>query len=130
MSGVGFACTSTISENHVMIVHIVDGDHFIFFLFSSPLRFVEGKLFLRVFFRTSLLEASNRIPCFYHLFQGFKEVVVSNNSCFINSSFTAESLTEAEPMVDLGTKTIVWVLLGLFQRFLEYKVQPTKKYKI
>lgn len=34
MSGVGCACTSTFSENHVMIVHIVDGDHFIFFLFS------------------------------------------------------------------------------------------------
>lgn len=90
-----------------------------------PLRFMEGKLFLRVFFRTSHLDASNRIPCFYSLFQGFKEVVVSNNSCFINFSFTVERWTEAEPMVDLGTKTIVWVFLGLFQRFLEYKVQPT-----
>lgn len=114
MSGVGCACTSTISETHVMIVHIVDGDHFIFFLFSrGPLRFVEGILFLRVFFR--------------FLFQVFKEVVVSKNSCFINSSFTAERWTEAEPMVDLENKTVVRVSLGLFQRFLEYKVQPTKK---
>lgn len=129
MSGVGCACTSTISDNHVMIVHIVD--YFIFFLFfkrrRGPLRFVEGELFLRVFFVTSYFEASNRIPCFYSLFQGFKEVVVSNNSCFINSSFTAERWTEAEPMADLGTKTNVWVLLGFLRRFLEYKVQPTKK---
>lgn len=34
MSGVGCACISTISENHMMIVYIVDRDHFIFFLIS------------------------------------------------------------------------------------------------
>lgn len=51
---------------------------------------------------------------------------------FINYSFTAERWTEAEPMVDLGTQTIILVLLGLFQRFLEYKVQPknSKKFEL